>query len=600
MKQRAVIGIEISSAEVRGACVRAVGGSPQLAAVASVPTPPGSVDAEGMLSAHEIGDAIRRVCAQLDPRVNQIVVGMTGCNLVARVMEIPPVPDNEIRSVLRGEMDHYRILPAGQSAFDFYRLPNLPDKEPAREPAGEEEPEGVARVLLMGAEERLVASYRSVVDASHLSLVAVEPGSIAIVRALYPMLQRERSVATVIVSAAGTDIFITQEGMLQFYRRVDTGVPELRVQAGQSQQTHAANAGNSPQRGGLLVPDEEEEPAPQIGGSGGAGGADAGSAPAAAVEPYNRQAVSLLMTEVQRSLDYFAREFPLGEDAMRVRFAIDAPDATDLFAVMGQYLRSEAEMASPLDGLHVSPDAAREMSGGQGFRYTAAVGLALRGAGGIYATAPALDLGVGDVVIVERRMAPKVMLASMLASAAVLAGTITAAIIVGNQIARLDRNLTQDKKALQWLTAEHAAKVAMLERQKNLVDTIHSKDKPIREAIEFVSAATARGACLTTLSIDPNGSIHLSGEAASSQVVADMMDTINMSPALEPIRLNNIMRIQPDQGGNTFRFDMQTALLNNIRLASDTTTAPAPQGGQGAAPNAPGMPKPGQSAKGGT
>src|SRR5437870_6467892 len=178
-----------------------------------------------MLKSHEVSDAVRRVCAQLDARTNSAVVGITGCNLVARVMEIPPVPDSEVRSVLRGEMDHYKILPAGQSAFDYYRLPDAPERDPTHS----DEP--VARVLLMGAEERLVASYRAVVDAAGLNLNAVEPGSIATLRALFPILRSEEAVATVMLSARGTDIFITQEGALQFYRRVDTGLPELRANA---------------------------------------------------------------------------------------------------------------------------------------------------------------------------------------------------------------------------------------------------------------------------------------------------------------------------------------------------------------------------------
>src|SRR6185369_16373486 len=138
-------------------------------------------------------------------------VGMTVCNLVARVMEIPPVPNSEVRSVLRGEMDHYRILPAGQSAFDFYRLPDPPNYDP------EDGEEAVSRVLLMGAEERLVASYRAVVDASSLNVAAVEPGAIAVLRALYPVVSTEDAMATVILSASGTDILITHEGALQFY-----------------------------------------------------------------------------------------------------------------------------------------------------------------------------------------------------------------------------------------------------------------------------------------------------------------------------------------------------------------------------------------------
>src|SRR2546421_2990502 len=167
VKHRAYVGIEISVDEVRGAFVRPTGGGVQLGGVASAPLLPGAVDAEGMLKAHEVSDAVRRVCAQLDARTNSAVVGITGCNLVARVMEIPPVPDHEIRSVLRGEMDHYRILPAGQSAFDFYRLSDHGNN--AADSAALEEP--VARVLLMGAEERLISAYRAVADAAGFGLV---------------------------------------------------------------------------------------------------------------------------------------------------------------------------------------------------------------------------------------------------------------------------------------------------------------------------------------------------------------------------------------------------------------------------------------------
>jgi Tfp pilus assembly PilM family ATPase/Tfp pilus assembly protein PilN len=560
MKHRALIGIEISPDEIRGAHVRMANGIPQLAGVASVPTPQGAIDAEGVLGSSEVGDAIRRVCAQLDPRTGHVVIGMTVCNLVARVMEIPPVPDSEVRAVLRGEMDHYRILPAGQSAFDFYRLPEQAGKE---KPAAAEGAEPVARVLLMGAEERLVASYRAAVDAANMNLVAVEPGAIAIMRALQPVLRVEHSVATVIVGAAGTDIFITQEGALQFYRRIDTGIPELLAQAGAVEQRQVTGA---PQmRGGMLGADDEEpvlEPAV--------------AAPAPAADPYNRQAISLLMTEVQRSLDYFSREFPLGEDSMSVRFALDASDAPEMFAVMAQYLRSDAEMASALTHLGVSDEARMATSGSIGYRYNVAVGLALRGAEGEFADAPELDLGIGDRVIIERRVAPRTLVASAAASGLIFVGTIAAALVVGNRTARLNQKLAQETHELKELTQQHAAKVAMLNRQKDLVTLIHGQDKPMREAIEFLSAAVSRHACLTTLTIDSTGKISLGGEAMNSQAVADIMDIINLAPTLEPIRLNNIMRVEPDKGGKTFKFDMQTGLMNPIvQAALPAGTAPA-------------------------
>jgi Tfp pilus assembly PilM family ATPase len=563
MKHRSIIGIEVSPEEIRGACIRVTNGIPQIAGVASVPTPQDAIDSEGMLSPAEMGDAIRKLCVRLDAKTNHVAIGMTISNLVARVMEIPPVPDQEVRAVLRGEMDHYRILPAGQSAFDYYRLPEQPVKEGAK-PSGADQPDPVARVLLMGAEERLVASYRAAVDAANLHLVAVEPGSIAVMRTLQPMLKVQPSVASVIVGAAGTDVFITQAGSLQFYRRIDTGISELRSQSG-FVESKPVN-GNAPSRGGLLAGDFDEEALAK----------PITSAVPLVADPYNRQAISLLMTEVQRSLDYFSREFPLGEDTMAVRFALDAEDAPDMFTVMSQYLRSDAEMVSAFQHLGLSEEVQNDVTGAQSYKFIISVGLALRCAGGEYADAAELDLGIGDKVVVERRIAPKALIASAAASGLIFIGTVTAALTIGYKTSRLNMKLAQEKHSLQELTQEHAAKVSALDRQKNLVTAIHAHDKPMREAIEFLSAAVSRHACLSTLSIDVNGQVFLTGEAENSRVVADIMDTINLAPTLEPIRLNSIMRVDPDRGGTTFKFEMQTGLIKGIMQASVPRGTAAP------------------------
>jgi len=557
VKHRAVIGIEISKEEVRGACIRAGGGGITLAGLASTAMPAEGLDPEGALSTPEVAEAVRRVCAQLDPKATHVVVGMTGCNLVARVMEIPPVPDPEVRSVLRGEMDHYRILPAGQSAFDFYRLPDLPDHD------GEPE-EKVSRVLLMGAEERIVSSYRAVADASGINLLAVEPGSIALLRALYPLVRGEEAVATVYVSSAGTDIFITQRGELQFYRRIDTGVPELRSHAPAS-----ADAGGAlPQiRTGMLLGEADDLPAP------------APPPRLEAPEAYNRQAISLLMTEVQRSIDYFVREYPSAGETITVQCAMDCADADELFAIMCQYLRSQARLATAMDTVNLAPEAALELRDPRGLSYTVALGLALRGHPD-YSDAPMLDLGVGDRVIVERRLAPRVLVASMAASGVVLVGTMLAALVVGQAISRANTQLRQTQAELAALTAEHAARVAALERQKTITEAIAKSDKPIREAVDFLAASVSRRACLTSIAIDKNGAIFLSGEADSPRIVADIMDVVNMSPVLEPVKLNLLNRMVPRVGSGV-KFDLQTSFLQPLIAASVAAPAapPAKTGG---------------------
>ena len=543
MKQKSIIGIEITASEVRGACVRTSSTGPLLSGIANAPTPAGAIDVEGMLNPQVVGDVVRRVYQQLDPKGAQLVIGMTNCSMVARIMEIPPVPNAEIRAVLRGEMDHFRILPAGQSSFDFCLLP-----EPLLAEDAVPHEENTLRVLLMGAEERLVNSYRAVADAGSVNVVAVEPGSIAIIRALYPQLKAEEAIATVMLSATGADIIITHKGDLQFFRRVDTGVPELM------NRSNTENVpGNHQMRGGLLVAPEEVEDV------------DLTAIPDS--EIFNRQAISLLMTEVQRSIDFYTREFPQAGEQMQVFFAIDSPEAGRLFDVMTQYLRANAQLADIRPTLSVSPEASGYLDERDSVRYLVAVGLALRGIGGDYNDAPALDLGVGDSLIVERRMVPRVMTFSMVASGAILIGAVVGMLVTGNMLSRKNQQLIQVRHEFQVLSDQHASRVASLDRQKKLVETIHFKDKPLRETIEFVSASVSRRACLTSLAIDQGGVISISGEAVSPRIVADIMDTINLSPVLEPIRLSSLQQTGTEDTGSTIRFDMQTGYLKTAPVA---------------------------------
>lgn len=556
MKTRTIIGIDISTNEVRGACIRTGGGGPQLTGITALPTPQDAIDTEGLLSPSVLGDAIRRIMSELDPKCNTIHLGINNCSMVARVMEIPPVPDQEIRSVLRGELDHYRILPIGQSAFDFCKLPELPDKE------DDQKTEQTERVLLIGADERLVTSYMAVAADAGVNLKSLEPGSIAVLRALYPQLNELEAVAMVILSTSGTDIFIVHQGNLQFYRRVDTGTAELM---NQSNSTTEDEGKKRPQLTSLLsqVNDSNDD------------NAEHNDIP----EKYNRQAISLLMTEVQRSIDYYLREFPPTSDKLHVQCVIDSPNSNELFEIMQQYLRSDAEVASIQNSLAISqnvPDFINRSSGGA---YLIAIGLALKDIGGIYSQSPSLNLRVGDKVISEQKIAPKLMILSYAISGAMLLGAIIASIYFGIKISGANQTLILQQHELQAITQQHAAKVAFLDRQNALVSAIHEKDKPIRETIDFLSACIGNNACLNNLSVNNAGNIDINGVAPTPQVIADIMDTINLSPVLQPIRLNNIARVTASNEKGVLNFDLETSYLTdsdgNLELSSYT-----PQGGQ--------------------
>lgn len=559
MRLRAQIGIDIASTEVRGVSVRAAGSEYQVAAVASAPIPPGALDPDGSPDARVLADVVRQVVARLDAKASAVVLGASSCSLVARVMEIPPVPDSEIRSVLRGEMDHFRILPAGQSAFDFHRMP-----EPAR--TSEDQPEEpICRVLLMGAEERSISLLRDAVAATGLTLVAIEPGSVAMLRACAPALRAEDTVATVMMGPARTDIYVTEHGALSFYRQIETGVDDLRTASLGAR----PNEPNRQPLGGLLVlsDDSDDDTAPAPGAPNPLAG-------------YNRQAVQLLMTEIERSIEYFMRESPQAPETIRVQFAIDTPDAADLLALFRQHLSFSAELVELHKLIGAAPELAVDLTRPESERFLAAVGLALRGAPGCYSAAPMLDLGVADRVVVEGRVAPRFLAASFAVSGLVLVGTVVAAILVGNMTMRAEQTLKQKKTELSAVTQQHAELVAQMDRQKNLATAMQQRNRPIKEAVEFLAGAVSPRACLKSLSVRKDGAIFLSGEAMSPRIVADMMDMINLSPAVEPVRLTSLTSASVS-GGSSLRFELQTAFATKPPITTAAASSAKPTLGAG-------------------
>jgi Tfp pilus assembly PilM family ATPase len=451
-------------------------------------------------------------------------------------------------------MDHFRILPSGQSAFDYYRLPRIQMEHDA------ETEEDFCRVLLMGGEERLVGSYRDAVYSSDLNLWGVEPGSVAVLRAIYPSLRREPAVATVIVSLTGTDIFITRHGELQFYRRVDTGAPEL---TGSRQNFGQGSAAVVRRPLGALVDEEEavEEaaPIPEV------------------TETFNRQAISLLMTEVQRSVDYYRRECPNEIEEVVVRFAIDSDEASNLYAVMSQHMRSPCELAAPYEYLPKTQETEYALSGPKGNRYIVSVGLALREAAGEYSGAPTLDLGTGDRVVMEHRSAPKALLASAAVSALIMVLAGGGMFWYSGRIKDAEKRLGGAKQALSQVSAEHADMTAKRDRQRLLIGSIKMRDKPVREAMEFIASAVGRRATLTQLSVEENWDVRMTGETLSPRYVADIMDLVNRSRALEPVKLNGISRLDQTNAEHGIRFDLSTSLIR-YPLPEQTAAADAAAG----------------------
>src|SRR5690349_13199763 len=118
MREGPILGIDIDSKEIRVVEMRGSWSQPQILRAEAVPTPPGAVENGRVVYPQPVADALRILTQRMGVRTRDVILGLPARTVMARVLEIPNVPDAEIPAILQGEMLHYHLLMEGEGAFD--------------------------------------------------------------------------------------------------------------------------------------------------------------------------------------------------------------------------------------------------------------------------------------------------------------------------------------------------------------------------------------------------------------------------------------------------------------------------------------------------
>jgi type IV pilus assembly protein PilM len=91
---------------------------------------------------------------------------------MVRQVEMPPMPDSELRSALRLKIGEFLPIPVEQAVVDFAPLPGADGESSER------------RLLLVAAQRDVISDELGAVDAAGLTAVAVDSSSLALLRAV--------------------------------------------------------------------------------------------------------------------------------------------------------------------------------------------------------------------------------------------------------------------------------------------------------------------------------------------------------------------------------------------------------------------------------
>src|SRR5438034_397922 len=78
-------------------------------------------------------------------------------------------------------------------------------------------------VLLRAVEDRIAQGYRLVTEKAGLQMLALEPITLALFRAAYPVLEAEPAALCLSVTPQRSELSILDHGQIRLYRRLEMG-----------------------------------------------------------------------------------------------------------------------------------------------------------------------------------------------------------------------------------------------------------------------------------------------------------------------------------------------------------------------------------------
>lgn len=218
MAGRTAIGLDIGSSGVRAAQVTVSKGQVVLDRFGQVALPAGVVRDGEVADPDAVGQAIKQLWSSVKFRGKDVVLGIANQKVFVRLVDIPWVPAQELKSSLPYQVADLVPMPVTEAVLDFVTLEEVSS-----------ESEHSLRGLLVAASEEMVLSAISAASKGGLRVTSVDLTSFAVLRAAgtNDPLGLNGPEAVVDVGARVTNIVVHESGVPSFVRLLLQGGDDI-------------------------------------------------------------------------------------------------------------------------------------------------------------------------------------------------------------------------------------------------------------------------------------------------------------------------------------------------------------------------------------
>jgi type IV pilus assembly protein PilM len=491
MASRVGIGLDISDDQIRAVLLRRTRHGVELERLGSTPTPRGAVSGGSVHDPRLLAAGIRQLLRDNDIRGSGLVVGLSGRAAVFRSLQLPKMREDELRAVVAGEMEHYRMVPTGQSTFDFFPLGD-PDEEQLQN-----------RLLLAAADRTVVDRHREALRLAGRHMIALEPALPAFCRAAFPFVN-EGGAALIGVSARTTELAVFSGGTLSYSRQIDTGSLDL---------LERGTAGAPPPAQDLGPQQEPPGDGPQL-TQVASGEVDMGS----------------LAFELERSLDYYHREMPASSQVERLVLCGEIDRLEGLDDYLADSLRLPVSVCQPFEHMQVrDAEVTRAKLARAGPSFACATGLALHAMGEVPEVST-LDLSDTGRESRLSKIAPKWLSGSLILSIVVVIAALLISLVVGRVLSARKQALAAAQVELERVAQLERERTKAARRAREAITLVELRGLPWSDILFQVSAFMPDGVWVTNVRTERGDMLSLDGTALSPDAVADLMEYLIEAP----------------------------------------------------------------------
>jgi type IV pilus assembly protein PilM len=216
-----VVGLDIGTSGVRAAELTLARGTSTLERFGQVTLPVGAVRDGEVVDVPVVAAAIRQLWTQAKFSTKKVVVGVANQKVVVRQVELPWLPDADMRASLSFQVQDFIPMPVEQAILDFHPLEEFTNDAGAR----------MLRILLVAAARDMVNGVMEATQQAGLSAHTVDLTSFAVLRSLVSLdsqvFDSSTAEALIDVGANVTNIVIHQNGLPRFVRILMMGGSDI-------------------------------------------------------------------------------------------------------------------------------------------------------------------------------------------------------------------------------------------------------------------------------------------------------------------------------------------------------------------------------------